>query len=146
MKVILKQDLAKIGRRFDIVDVPNGYALNKLIPQGMAEPATKEAVKRIQSQKQAQAADMESIQADFLEAVEKLKTATIQVSVEANEQGHLFKQLKVEDIIAAAAGQGIALLESQVVIDEPIKSVGEHQVTLTSGDQTVTATINVTAN
>ena len=50
MKVILLQDVAKIGRRFDIVEVPSGYGMNKLIPQGMAKPATPENVKAINAQ------------------------------------------------------------------------------------------------
>ncbi len=50
MQVILLQDVAKIGRRFDVVNVADGYGLNKLIPQGMAKPATPENIKKIKAQ------------------------------------------------------------------------------------------------
>ena len=51
MKVILLQDVAKIGKRFETVDVPDGYALNMLIPKRMAEPATPENLKRVDARR-----------------------------------------------------------------------------------------------
>ena len=135
MKVILLQDVAKIGRRFDVVTVPDGYGMNKLIPQGMAKPATPENLKAIQAQSATNEAAKAEADEAFATMIEKLKDVTLKVSVEANEEGRMFQALKV-DVIAEEieAKTGSALNTDQVVIKAPIKEVGEYTVQLVSGN------------
>ena len=135
MKVILLQDVARLGRRFDVADVPSGHALNYLIPRKLAEAATADSLKRVEALRQKQEKDTEALQGQFAEALEKLKTAKVQLVAEANEQGHLFRSIKVEEISDALRGENIMILPSQIVLETPIKSVGEHEVTLSSGEK-----------
>ena len=86
MKVILLQDVAKIGRRFDVITVPDGYGMNQLIPKGMAKPATPENLKAIQAQTATN--DAAKAQADevFAQMTAKVDTVALEVPVEANEE------------------------------------------------------------
>ena len=145
MKVILLQDVAKLGKRFEVVDVPNGRALNMLIPQGAAEEATPANIKRVEARKAKQSADQSAVSETFLAAVEALKSQTLTVTVEANEQGHLFEALKADKVVAAATAAGATLNESQIHMTEPIKEVGDHTVTLREGEHEHALAITVTA-
>ena len=143
MKVILRQDVAKIGKRSQIVSVPDGYALNKLIPQGMAELATAANEKRISRQQAVVEASKDAEQTVFTEAVTALTAKTLQIPVEPNEQGHTFKAVSKEDITAAAKADGIVLPEKMIEMETPIKSVGEHVIRVVSGSDTADVTIAV---
>lgn len=145
MKVILLQDVAKIGRRFEVTDVPDGYALNKLIPQKMAEPATPENMKRVQAR--AQKIESERVAADvaFDEALEALADREIQLEVEANENGHLFKAVSAKEIVSALSDEGVTVTVANIVIPTPIKEVGPHRVELVSGDKKTGISIEITA-
>lgn len=143
MKVILLQDVAKIGRRHEVAEVPDGYALNMLIPKGMAEPATPENLKRQKARSQVVSAAVAASDSDFAVALEKLAGVTLTVAAEVNEQGHLFEALKPGAIVTSAAEHGAVLNEAQVVLPDPIKEAGTHTITLTHGQQSGVITINV---
>lgn len=146
MKVILLQDVAKIGRRFDVVNVPDGYGFNKLIPQGMAKPATPENLKAIKAQTANKEANQAQADEAFAALTEKLKDAVIVLKVEANEEGRMFQALKAEDIATEMSAQtGSSVSADQVVINEPIKAVGEHDVLVASGQARQAVTITVEA-
>lgn len=144
MKVILLQDVAKIGKRSELVEVPDGYALNQLIPKRMAEPATaanKKRIERLQADAEAsRLADRER----FAAAQQALQEKTITIPAETNDLGHLFKAVSVQDIASAAQEQGIDVDEAMVVVGEPIKEVGEHTVKLVRGENEAEFTIMVT--
>ena len=145
MKVILLQDVAKLGKRFDVVEAPHGYAMNKLIPQKMAEPATPENRKRVEARKAKLQNERTEADAAFSAALETLTGKTVSVKAEANEQGHLFKAVNEADIAAACKEEGAELQEGQILITSPIKEVGEHTVELRSGEERGELTINVEA-
>jgi len=144
MKVILLQDVAKIGRRFDIVEVPSGYGMNKLIPQGMAKPATPENVKAIEAQSAKTASDRAAGDESFAAAVEAIKGVALEIAVEASEEGRMFQALKADTIAEAIkekTNQDIPV--SQVVIKTPIKEIGTHAIELVSGSATVSIEVSV---
>lgn len=146
MKVILLQDVAKIGRRFDIVEVPSGYGMNKLIPKGMAKPATPENVKAIEAQSAKNEAEKTAGDEAFATALEAIKEVQLEVVVEANEEGRMFQALKPESIMDAVkekTGKEVKL--SQIVIKTPIKEVGTHAVEFVSGDVSIVVEIAVVA-
>lgn len=145
MKVILTQDVAKLGRRYDTVDVPNGRALNMLIPKGLAMAATPENVKRIKSQSDKVAAERAESNAAFTKATEKLDGETVTVAVKANPKGHLFEALKEEAVAEALAEKGVTVESTQVIIAEPIKELGTHEVSLSNGDERISLTLEVVA-
>lgn len=146
MKVILLQDVAKIGRRFDIANVQDGYALNKLIPQRLAKPATPENLKSIEAHARKTQDVRDKQQTAFEEALVELDGKTIEVAVEANEEGRMFQSLKVETIIAAVTSDtSIKLSEANLHIPTPIKEIGVHTVALVSGDSRGDLSLNLVA-
>jgi len=143
MKVILLQDVAKIGRRHQVVEVPDGYARNKLIPMRAALPATPEQLAKLKAQVAQAEAQQASDTAALLHSLERLTAAPLSITAPANEQGHLFKQVGVKDIAAAAAAVHSPLPISALVLEAPIKAVGSHAVVVKTpqGDQTITVTV-----
>ena len=137
------QDVAKIGRRFEIVEVPNGYALNMLIPKGLAEAATPQNVKRLSAQNEKTAAADATALANLAEAVTALEGRTVPVAVELNEQGHMFAALKPAAVVEALKTEGVLINEADITIEEPIKEAGVHAVTLGTGEQAATLKIEV---
>lgn len=136
MKVILLQDVAKIGRRSEVVEVPNGYALNKLFPQKLAEEATPANIKRVAAQAAKIAESKAGAESQVSAALSELANTTVEVAASANEQGHLFESLKPSAIVAAVAKHGVAITEAEVIIAKPIKEIGIHTVSLVEGDVT----------
>lgn len=143
MKVILKQDVAKIGKKGAIVEVPNGYALNSLIPGGKAAPATGANLKQAEANAAASAASASDSAAAFDAAVAAL-AAGVSISATVNEQDHLFEAISADAVVAAAATAGATITADMVQFAEPIKAVGEHEVALVSGEQRASITVTVT--
>lgn len=143
MKVILLQDVAKIGKRSDLVEVPDGYALNQLIPKRMAEAATAQNKKRIEKLQATAESNKEADQARFDAAKTALTAQTIQVPAEVNDKGHAFKAVSEQDIAEAAQAAGIDVEAAMLVVGSPIKEVGEHTIELVRGENAATITINV---
>ncbi|OGG88098.1 50S ribosomal protein L9 [Candidatus Kaiserbacteria bacterium RIFOXYD1_FULL_42_15] len=135
MKVILLRDVAKLGKRFELTTVPDGYALNKLIPQGLAEASTPENVKRVLARKDKQIIDSATQIEVFLSACEALKESTITLAVEANEQQHLFKAVKESDVARALADAGYAISTDLIKLAEPIKALGVYEVAIQLADK-----------
>lgn len=129
MKVILLRDVAKLGKRFAVIEVPDGYALNKLIPQGMAETATPENLKKVAATADKRAHNSVNQHEAFMAACALLKTQAVVVTATANAQDHLFQAIKVSDITTALKAAGIsAITEEMITIVEPIKALGEYEV------------------
>jgi large subunit ribosomal protein L9 len=143
MKVILIKDVAKIGRRGEQVEVPDGYALNQLIPKKMAEPATVINLKRFAQRQATVVATKEADRAEYAAAKASLLAHVPVIKVEANDKGHLFKAVSAEDISEAARVVGIVLPVAMIKIARPIKEVGKHEVELVGKEETSTFTIEV---
>ena len=145
MKVILLKDVAKIGRRHDVVEVPNGYALNMLIPKGLAKAATPENIKQVKAQVAVAGASQAGKDEQFQTTLSLIEYKTIVVSVPANEKGHLFESVKSSSIVGAIGGLGAVVTEDQIRVETPIKEVGEHTIVLEEGDVTKKITVTVEA-
>lgn len=143
MKVILLQDVAKIGKRFSVVNVPDGYAANQLIPKKLAVPATPENLKRTLRHHATAAATKEAGFARFDAAVAALTDKVIVVSAEASEQEHLFQAIHESDIVTAAVAAGVDIDVHMVKISSPIKSLGKHELLLTGGKKDQVITVEV---
>jgi large subunit ribosomal protein L9 len=145
MKVILLKDVARIGKRFEELEVPTGHALNFLIPNKMAEPATKESLKRVRALKDKHAEANKAHDEAFQDALEALGDSTVTMEVEANEKGHLFKGIKAEDISAHLKTKNVALDARHIILDAPLKEVGDVVINLASGEQKGTFTLTLIA-
>lgn len=147
MKVILLKDVAKIGRRFDVVTVPDGFALNKLIPKKLAEGATPENLKRLQNLSAKVAHDREMSETSFKETIVACKDVEISVHVEASGEGRMFQALKAQEVVdAIKKATGHELSGEHIIMKTPIKTTGVHEIPVASGNEHGVVTINVVAN
>lgn len=145
MKVILLRDVAKIGKRYEVVNVPDGFAQNKLIPKGDAQAATPDNLKRVLNMRAKGASDKAAELSSIKAMVDSLAESPLEVPMQANEQGHLFKSVHAEDVVKAAELRGVRLPKETVSVSAPIKTTGAHTVTVKSQGQTFTLSINVVA-
>lgn len=146
MKVILLKDVAKIGHRFDIVEVPDGYAMNKLVPQKAAAPATPENVKRVRAQKDKAAVGAANEHKHFEAVIAALEGKTATLSASANQDGGLFEAVKPARIAEALTKEaGMNVLPEYVELEQQIKHVGDYQVKLAHGDTHAEVAVTVAA-
>jgi large subunit ribosomal protein L9 len=134
MKVILIKDVARLGRRNEVKEVPSGHALNFLIPRKLAIIATPESMKRLNEQVSKIEEGKQNLKQSFEDAVAKLHDRTVVYHTEANEQGHLFKGIGADTIAEHLQSEGFAITKSNIVLEHPIKSLGIHAVGLEYGE------------
>jgi large subunit ribosomal protein L9 len=129
MKVILQKPVDKLGAPGDIVEVADGYARNYLMPRGMAVKATKGGVKHIESLKRAHTTRTNKAKAEAEQVATRLIATPITVRAHAGEEGKLFGSVTPADVAEAIEQQaGIRVDRHDVHLDEPIRSVGTHEV------------------
>ncbi len=147
MRVILRADVAAVGKRGDIVDVADGYARNFLVPKGMAMKAEPGA--QLQATAMRRARDVKDVKdrGAAEEVATTLVPAVIAVRAKAGPEGRLFGSITVSDVVDAVAEQaGIELDRRKVHITEPIKSLGTHLVQAKlHADVEFSITVEVTA-
>ena len=142
MKVLLCEDIDKLGWLGDVVEVNNGYARNYLLPQGLAKVANEASIRAIAEEK-AKRAEQRRLEGKRLEeAVKAIEGAEAVVAAKANEQGHLFGSVNERQIAANLREQGFEVRDEIVQLPEHIKDIGTHPVTLKFRDD-LTATVNV---
>ncbi|MDP3996752.1 MAG: 50S ribosomal protein L9 [bacterium] len=146
MKVVLLKDVPKIGRKYEVKNVADGYALNMLIPKGLAETATEKAVLRAEAEAKKLVAERK-LQTTLLEKnLESIKDKILSVSAKANEQGHLFASIHKEEIAKRIEEETrIAVLPEFIFFDKPIKEIGEHKVTVKVGEREAKIKVTVSA-
>jgi large subunit ribosomal protein L9 len=146
MKVLLCEDIKKLGWFGDIVEVSTGYARNYLLPQGLAKPVSEGSVKSL-AQEKAKRAEQRLQETKRLEAAAKaVEGAEAVLSAKTNEQGHLYGSITAEQIAANLRAQGFAVADDIVVLTEHIKQAGTHSVKLKYSDNlTVTVKVVVVA-
>ena len=142
MKVLLCEDIEKLGWLGDVVEVREGYARNYLLPQGLAKPATDASIRAIAEEK-ARRAEHRIVESKRVEkATKKVEGAEAVVAAKANEQGVLFGSVSERQIAANLREQGFEVADEVVQLPEHIKQVGTHAVTLKFTDD-VTVIVNV---
>jgi len=142
MEVILNKTIDNLGLEGDIVKVKPGYARNFLIPQQMAMPVSKQNLARLQQEKDAIAArlERERKEADALSG--KLSGITIEIARRVGDDDRLFGSVTTTDIAEVLEANGISVDRRSIVLNEPIKSLGETKVVVKVGFQ-MTTEINV---
>ncbi|MGH2635370.1 MAG: 50S ribosomal protein L9 [Actinomycetota bacterium] len=129
MKIILQRPVDKLGDPGDIVEVADGYARNYLMPRGLAVKATKGGVKHVDSLKRAHTARTNEAKAEAEQVASRLAGTPIKIAAHAGEEGKLFGSVTASDIAEAIDKQsGIRVDRHDVHLDEPIRSIGTHEV------------------
>jgi large subunit ribosomal protein L9 len=129
VKVILRSDIAELGKRGDICDVSSGYARNYLFPRGLAIKATDGAVAQAGAMRRARdLRDAEDRSAAEVVA-RTLVARTFTITAKAGVEGKLYGSVTAADITAAVGDQaGVELDRRKIHLIEPIKALGSHQV------------------
>jgi large subunit ribosomal protein L9 len=128
MKVILSEEVDNLGQPGDLVKVADGYARNYLLPRGLAIMATPRNVRQLQHQKKL-VADRQALVIRGLEKVKRaIEEVSITITAQAGEEGKLFGSVTPVDLAAALAKEGIAVDRKKIVLEEPIRQVGEREV------------------
>lgn len=145
MKVILLKDVRGCGQANAIVEVAQGYAANFLLPHKYAIAATEEKIKEIEAKKAQAEATKAQQEEQLSNKVKSLEGRSVTIAARATEKGGLFKALGAADIIKAVRAQySLEIPESSVQCD-PIKTVGEHKVRLTSKNSKAEMTLVIAA-
>lgn len=137
MKIILERDIARIGKRGEVKEVADGYAINVLIRKGDAIQATPAELAKWKQREQAKINKKELAYSAFARLVDSLRNHKIVVTGKKTDQkGQLFASIKETDIADAIyAAVNMSVDPKQVILTSPIKSLGTYQVTLKQGEK-----------
>lgn len=128
MKVILLQDVEKLGKKNELKEVADGYARNFLIPNKMAILATKSEIARVEEQKKIDAQKSEEELNRFQELASQLDGMELEIKDKTDSDGNLFGGINTTKISEKLKEQGFEVKKTQIKITEPIKEVGESEV------------------
>jgi large subunit ribosomal protein L9 len=130
MEVILKEDVANLGHRGDLVKVADGYGRNFLLPRKLALQATLANKAVVEQMKTAAARRSASEKAQAEELAAKLAPVVLSFTRKSGEAGHLFGSVTSADIAAALETKGFEIDRRKIQLDEPIKTVGDVSVAI----------------
>jgi len=142
MKVILLDDVTKVGQRGEVRDVSDGYARNFLIPKKLALSATAGNLKNLEHIKKQQDAKADRLKADAEALRAKIEALVYEQRRQASEEGKLFGSVTSQDVADFLATRGIPIERRRITLEEPIKALGEHVVSMRL-HQDVTAQLRV---
>jgi len=128
MRVILLQDVEKLGKKYDLKEVADGYARNFLIPKGLAKIATKENLKWLEIQKEIEAKKAEEELKKVQETASTIDRQEIIIPVKVGEDGQLFESITSQKIYEKLKELGFEIKKSQIDLLDPIKELGEYPV------------------
>jgi large subunit ribosomal protein L9 len=129
VKVILQKTVERLGDPGDVADVADGYARNYLIPRGLAIRAEKGALRHAESLKRSHETRTKARKGEFEALAARLIQQPIVVLARAGEEGRLFGSVTAADVAEAVSAQaGVTVDRKDVHLDEPIRSVGTHEV------------------
>ena len=130
MEIILKEDIAGLGYKNDIVKVKDGYGRNYLIPQGKAVIATESAKKVLAENERQRAHKLAKIKADAEALAAKLNGVKLSISAKVNEDGTIFGGVGAAQVAEALAAKGFEI-DRKAIAAETVKAAGEYTATIT---------------
>ena len=146
MKIILLKDVAKIGKRYETKNVADGYALNLLIPQGLAVIASPEAIRKVELEKARTAGEEQVHNALLMENLRAIEGKTVTISEKANEKGHLFAGIHKNELVNKIREQTKVQLNPEfIVLNKPIKEIGSYPLEVKAKDKSSKFTLEVIA-
>ena len=146
MKVILQREVEKLGVPGDVVEVKSGYARNFLIPRGMAVVATKGGARHAERLSKTHQDRVQKARLEVEAAAAALAAQPVRIPARAGEDGRLFGSVTAADVAAELAKNGTEVDRRDVRLEEPIRSVGVHEVQVhLAHDVVATVTVEVVA-
>lgn len=126
MKIILKEDVANLGYKDDVVEVKNGYGRNYLIPTGKAVIASPSALKVLAENQKQRAHKLAKIKADAEELAKKLEGVKLTIGAKTSASGTIFGSVNAIQIAEALQKEGFDIDRKIIAIKNPVKEVGEY--------------------
>lgn len=142
MKIILQEDVEKLGSAGDLVNVADGYARNYLIPRKLGSPATTKNLNILEHQKRTIEAKMKKRKKEAQKLKEKLESLSCTISKKVGEGEKLFGSVTSMDIEEALRAEGLNIDRRQILLKEPIKALGVYNVEVKLTNE-VTGTMKV---
>lgn len=143
MQVILREDLANLGKSGEVVTVKPGYGRNYLIPHGLAVAATEQDVARVAHEKRVIASRNAKLAKDVQAVADRLNQVSVSIAVSTGEEDKLYGSVTARDIVEALHEKGVTTVDTKsLVLGEPLKALGLAEVPVKLG-RGVTATIKV---
>ena len=142
MKVILIQDVDKLGKKYEVKDVAAGFARNSLFPKNLAKLATPNALKWLEAQEEIQSKRSEEGLQEVQKVVAGIDGAEVVISVKVGEKGQLFESVASQKISEKLKEIGFEVKKSQIDLNEPIKEIGEYPVKI-KFDHNLESTVQV---
>ena len=144
MKIILLQDVNKVGKKFDIKEVNNGYAVNFLFPKKLAKIATNEAIKEIETIKKGYQDKLVKENLELAEVIKKIKDSALEITANTNEEGKLFAGIGEKEIANLIREKTTQEINPNLIeLEHPIKELGEHKFKIDIDGKKVELTLNV---
>ncbi|PCI29050.1 50S ribosomal protein L9 [Candidatus Wolfebacteria bacterium] len=143
MKVILLKHVSKVGQQHEIKEVSDGYALNFLVPRGLATPATGSALKDLEYRKEQKGAKNATSAAENTSQIELVNGKTFVIKEKANDKGHLFRGIHAKEIVASLKEQDVVLTEKIISLSDPIKETGKTEITVSAGEVKGSFTLDI---
>jgi len=128
MKVVLLEDVEKLGKKFEVKEVSDGYARNYLIPKGLAKPATKEVLEWVKIQKEIEEKRAEQELKKVQAMATRVDGQEVVIPVKVGEEGQLYESVGAQKIWEELKKLGFGLKKSQIELEKPIKELGEFPV------------------
>lgn len=130
MEVILLRDVPGTGKKYDVKEVPSGFARNFLIPRGLAIVADAQSLKNLENKKKLDTEKAEGELKETEKAVSRLDGTEVEIKVKAGEEGQLFESINKQKISEHLKEMGFNISKEQIDLKSPIKETGEFPVKL----------------
>ena len=130
VKLILREDVPSLGDAGEVVSVKPGFARNYLLPQGKAIPATDANVTELEHHKRVVLERVTRERRTFEAQRDRLQAQQLQFTAQAGEEGKLFGSVTASQIAEQLAAKGIEIDRRKIQLEEPIREVGEHTVSI----------------
>jgi large subunit ribosomal protein L9 len=130
MQVILREDIDKLGKIGDLVKVADGYARNFLVPGKKAIEATPKNLNAMNHAKKMVSDRLRKLKKEAAADADRIKSLSVTIKAKVGEEGKLFGSVTSMDIVEAMKAQGVVIDKRKLVLDEPIKRLGDFTITV----------------
>ncbi|MGH7265378.1 MAG: 50S ribosomal protein L9 [Candidatus Rokuibacteriota bacterium] len=142
MKIILMEDVPALGRRGELREVKTGYARNFLLPKRLAVEATPTNLQNLDHLKRQRERAEQHARAEAETVAARIAGLTLTVTTRASDDGRLYGSVTAQDVVQFLEGQKLAVEKRRIILEEPIKALGEYQVPIRLHHD-VTATLRI---
>jgi len=135
MKVILREDVEKLGKAGDVVKVADGFGRNFLIPRNLAVPANVRNLRSLEHDRRVIEARVKKSRKTAESLAEKLAGVALTIPAKAGEEGRLFGAVTSRDIALALSKAGVEVDRKAIQLPDPIKQLGDYKVKIRAGTE-----------